>query len=54
VNAAGTPSESAQMRKDGQSYVEIGDELGRSKSDIARVCATLNCSPAASVPAMLV
>ena len=36
-----------QLRDEGQSYSEIADELGRSKSDIARVCATLNCSAAA-------
>ena len=35
-----------QMRDDGQSYGEIADELGRSKSDIYRVCITLECSAA--------
>ena len=34
-----------QLRDDGQSYKEIADELGRSKSDIGRVCATLGCAP---------
>jgi DNA invertase Pin-like site-specific DNA recombinase len=33
-----------QLREDGQSYQEIADELGRSKSDIARVCRTLGCA----------
>ena len=33
-----------QLREDGQSYQEIADELGRSKSDIARVCQTLGCA----------
>jgi DNA invertase Pin-like site-specific DNA recombinase len=37
-----------QLRDDGQSYAEIADELGRSRSDIARVCASLNCAPATS------
>ena len=43
-----------QLRDDGESLQAIADELGRSKSDIARVARTLNCSPAASAPAMLV
>jgi len=34
------------MRNDGQSYGEIAEELGRSKSDVYRVCMTLGCSPA--------
>lgn len=34
------------MRNDGQSYGEIAEELGRSKSDVYRVCITLGCSPA--------
>jgi DNA invertase Pin-like site-specific DNA recombinase len=42
-----------QLREDGQSYQEIADELGRSKADIGRVCAALNCA-ATSAPAMLV
>jgi len=33
-----------QLRGDGQSYGEIADELGRSKTDIYRVCMTLGCS----------
>jgi len=33
-----------QLRGDGQSYAEIADELGRSKTDIYRVCMTLGCS----------
>jgi len=43
-----------QLRDEGQSYQEIADELGRSRSDIHRVCATLGCSLAASTPVMLV
>jgi len=35
-----------QLRDEGQSYSEIADELGRSRSDIARVCQTLGCSSA--------
>jgi DNA invertase Pin-like site-specific DNA recombinase len=42
-----------ELREDGQSYTEIADELGRSRSDIARVCQTLGCSPAFSAPVML-
>jgi DNA invertase Pin-like site-specific DNA recombinase len=42
-----------KLREDGQSYQEIADELGRSKADIGRVCAALNCSSAASQPAAL-
>jgi DNA invertase Pin-like site-specific DNA recombinase len=42
-----------QLREDGQSYQDIADELGRSRSDIHRVCQTLNCSPASSEPVML-
>lgn len=43
-----------QMRDDGQSYQEIADELGRSRADIGRVCAALNCSQTDSAPVMLV
>ncbi len=43
-----------QLRDDGQSLQEIADELGRSKSDVARVARTLNCADAASAPVMLV
>jgi DNA invertase Pin-like site-specific DNA recombinase len=35
-----------KMRDAGDSYDSIADELGRSKSDVYRVCMTLNCSPA--------
>jgi DNA invertase Pin-like site-specific DNA recombinase len=42
-----------RMRDEGMSYVDIGDELGRSKSDIARVCQTLGCSPASLPESML-
>ena len=34
-----------QMRADGESYGEIGEALGRTKSDIYRVCTTLGCEP---------
>jgi DNA invertase Pin-like site-specific DNA recombinase len=43
-----------RMRDEGQSYVDIADELGRSKSDIHRVCMTLGCSSAQSEGVMLV
>ncbi len=43
-----------QLREDGQSLQEIADELGRSKSDIARVVRTLGCAAAASAPVMFV
>ena len=43
-----------QLREDGQSLQEIADELGRSKSDIVRMCTALNCTPAAEPePAMV-
>ena len=32
-----------KMRDAGDSYEQIGNELGRSKSDIYRVCMTLGC-----------
>ena len=35
-----------QMRGEGDSYTDIADSLGRSRSDVVRVCAALNCSPA--------
>jgi DNA invertase Pin-like site-specific DNA recombinase len=34
-----------QMRAEGESYGEIGEALGRTKSDIYRVCTTLGCEP---------
>jgi DNA invertase Pin-like site-specific DNA recombinase len=34
-----------QMRAEGDSYGEIADALGRTKSDIYRVCMTLGCAP---------
>lgn len=37
-----------ELREDGQSLQEIADELGRTKSDIARVARALNCSAAPS------
>jgi DNA invertase Pin-like site-specific DNA recombinase len=43
-----------KLREDGQSYQEIADELGRTKSDIARVCQTLGCSAAAPAQGMMV
>ena len=33
-----------ELRDDGQSYGEISAELGRSKSDIYRICMTLGCA----------
>jgi putative DNA-invertase from lambdoid prophage Rac len=36
-----------QMRADGDSFTEIAEELGRSRSDIARTCTALNCAPPA-------
>lgn len=43
-----------QLREEeGRSYQEIADELGRSKADIARVCQTLGCSPAAQAQGMV-
>jgi len=41
-----------QLRDEGQSYQEIADELGRNKSDIARVCQTLGCTAAAQSESM--
>ena len=35
-----------RRREDGQSLEEIADELGRSKSNIVRMCQILGCSPA--------
>jgi len=35
-----------KLRNEGQSYGEIATELGRSKSDIYRVCMTLGCTAA--------
>lgn len=42
-----------QLREDGQSYQEIADELGRSKSNIAKVCQVLGCAPAAPTEAIM-
>jgi DNA invertase Pin-like site-specific DNA recombinase len=42
-----------RMRDEGQSYADIADELGRSKSDIHRVCQTLGCSPAAHTESVI-
>ena len=42
------------MREDGESFRQIADQLGRSHTDIARVCAALNCSAQADAPSMLV
>ena len=39
-----------QLREDGQSIRDIADELGRGRSDVARICAALNCAPAAQTP----
>lgn len=38
-----------QMRNDGDSFSEIAEELGRSRSDIVRVCGALNCAPTSEV-----
>jgi DNA invertase Pin-like site-specific DNA recombinase len=43
-----------QLRDEGQSYQEIADELGRSRSDIGRVCQTFGCATAAPAQAMSV
>jgi DNA invertase Pin-like site-specific DNA recombinase len=43
-----------RLREDGQSYQEIADELGRSRADIGRVCAALNCSAATAPQTMMV
>jgi DNA invertase Pin-like site-specific DNA recombinase len=37
-----------QMRTEGDSYAEIADALGRTKSDIYRVCMILGCIEGAS------
>jgi DNA invertase Pin-like site-specific DNA recombinase len=42
-----------QLREDGQSLQEIADELGRAKSDIARMCKALNCASAAPAQNMV-
>jgi DNA invertase Pin-like site-specific DNA recombinase len=42
-----------QMRGEGDSYGEIADALGRTKSDIYRVCMTLGCSEATNRQASL-
>jgi putative DNA-invertase from lambdoid prophage Rac len=34
-----------RMRAEGDSYAEIADAMGRTKSDIYRVCMTLGCQP---------
>jgi DNA invertase Pin-like site-specific DNA recombinase len=38
------------LREDGQSFREIADELGCSKSHVARVCEILGCAPQAEAP----
>ena len=40
-----------QMRAEGESYGEIADALGRTKSDVYRVCMTLGCSEPTNRPA---
>ena len=42
-----------QLREDGQSIRDIADEIGRGRSDVARICAALNCAPAAAPSLML-
>jgi DNA invertase Pin-like site-specific DNA recombinase len=46
VNRTSDPnaSEIRKLRDEGQSYGEIAQELGRSKSDVYRVCMTLGCA----------
>jgi DNA invertase Pin-like site-specific DNA recombinase len=46
VNRTADPDASVirRLRDEGQSYGEVAAELGRSKSDIYRVCMTLGCS----------
>jgi len=34
-----------RMRAEGESYAEIAEALGRTKSDVYRVCMTLGCQP---------
>jgi len=41
-----------QLREEGQSIREIADEVGISKSHVARVCEILGCAPAAQTPSM--
>jgi len=41
-----------QMRAEGDSYGEIADALGRTKSDIYRICMTLGCTDRASTGPM--
>lgn len=55
VNRKSDPDAKAirRMRDEGQSYGEIATELGRSKSDVYRVCMTLGCEPAAQSGAMV-
>jgi len=42
-----------RMRADGDSYGEIAEALGRTKSDIYRVCMTLGCSEPPNRPESL-
>ena len=48
VNRTADPDAKAirRLRDEGQSYGEIATELGRSKSDVYRVCMTLGCAAA--------
>ena len=43
-----------QLREDDQSYREIADELGRTKSDIASICQSLGCASQAASPAAMI
>jgi hypothetical protein len=43
-----------QLREAGQGLQEIADELGRSKTDIARMCNALGCASAAQRPSLMV
>ena len=42
-----------QLREDGQSYQEIADELGRSKTNIHKRCNALGCAPQATAPSTM-
>ena len=41
-----------EMREDGENYQQIADQLGRSASDIQRVCMTLGCTAATQSESM--
>jgi DNA invertase Pin-like site-specific DNA recombinase len=43
-----------ELREDGQTYQDIADELGRSKSTVVRIARTMNCAPSESKGGMMV